>query len=134
MAKHILKSPVITVNGSDLSQYISKVELNLQYEDVDVTAFTDNGKRHAGGLENDSFGFTIRHDATYSAVDGVIYPLLGTVVAVTVKPKNAAPGPDNPLYSGNVLVTNWKVGGTVGENPTADVTWPVDGVMTRATA
>ena len=48
---------------------------------------------------------------------------------------NISQSPGNPKYSFSVLVSEWTpLNGGVGELATASVTWPISGVITKATS
>ena len=64
-----------------------------------------------------------------------MYPLIGSTASIVIKPNGTAVGTANPSYTATVLVTEWTpVNGAVGELNTADVTWPISGTITKATA
>jgi hypothetical protein len=71
----------------------------------------------------------------YSAIEGLVYPLIGSTTTVVVKPNGTAVSTANPSYSATILVTGWSaVNGAVGELNTVDVSWPVSGTVTKAVA
>jgi len=54
---------------------------------------------------------------------------------LNIFPNGTALGTAAPKYAMQVLCTNWTpVNGAVGELNTADVTWPISGVITKTTA
>jgi hypothetical protein len=74
-------------------------------------------------------------DYASGEVEATIFPLLGTVTTVTVKPVSGATTATNPLYTVSCLVSEWTpLNGAVGELATASVTWPVSGAITKAIA
>lgn len=131
--KIVAIDPVITINSVDLSNFIRSLTMTAEIEDVDTTCFKELGRRHSAGLENSSFTMELLHTIDMAQVDGVIWPLRGTLQTFTFKMKDSAVGTDNPLYSGTLLITSWSVGGSVGAEAPVSVTWPVDGVVSRAT-
>jgi len=139
MAKMVLVNPVITVNAVDLSDHIASVTITRNINEVETTAFTTGtsaGVTRVGGLENNEISLAFHQDfATGSNVEAIIYPLIGGTTTVTIKPVNSTTTSTNPSYSATVLCTSWTpVNGAVGELVTADVTWPVSGLITKATA
>lgn len=139
MSKTVLINPVITVNSVDLSDHIASVTITRSINEVATTAFTSGttaGVTRVGGLEDSSIALAFHQDfATGSNVEAIIYPLVGGTTSITVKPVNSTTTATNPSYSATVLVTEWTpVNGAVGDLSTADVTWPVSGVVTKATA
>jgi hypothetical protein len=58
-----------------------------------------------------------------------------TATTLNIFPNGTALGTAAPKYAMQVLCTNWTpVNGAVGELNTADVTWPISGVITKTTA
>jgi len=121
----------------DISDHIASVTLTSTYDVVETTAFSTDAvplaaKTRQAGLVDNSVTLEFHQDFAASSVEATIYPLLGTVVAVTVKPVDAAIAADNPEYQFNALVSEWTpLNGAVGELATASVTWPISGVVTK---
>lgn len=136
MAKLVLTNPKITINSVDLTGNISQVTLDMSFAEVPTTAFGSGGaETRIAGLGDHSFTASFHQDFAASSVEATIYPLLGTTTAVTVKAVNSTTTTTNPEYQFTVLVNGWSpVSGNVGELLTADVTWPVSGAVTKATA
>ncbi len=70
-----------------------------------------------------------------AAVNATIRPLVGdNDVTITLKPTSAATSATNPLYTFDVLVTDWEtINAAVGEASTTSVTWPITGAITETT-
>lgn len=135
MSKFVLVNPVITVATVDLSDHIASVSLNSTRAEVPTTAFGDTAVTRIAGLGDNSITLSFHEDFASSEVHQTIYPLIGSTTSVTVKPVNATTATDNPVFSMTVLVTEWPIlNGAVGDLATADVTWPVSGVITKTTA
>lgn len=135
MAKFVLTNPVITVATVDLSDHIASVSLNETRAEVPTTAFGDSAVTRIAGLGDNSITLSFHEDFVASEVHQTIYPLIGSTTSVTVKPVNTTTSSANPVFSMTVLVTEWPVlNGAVGDLATADVTWPVSGVITKTTA
>lgn len=136
MARIVLTNALVTVNAVDLSDYVASVTLNSSIDVVETTAFSSTAARtRIGGLADNSISLEFHQDYASGEVEATIYPLLGTVTTVTVKPVNTATSTSNPLYTVSALVSEWTpLGGAVGELATASVTWPVSGAITKTTA
>lgn len=139
MAKIVLVNPVITVNSVDLSDHIASVTITRSINEVTTTAFSSSataGVTRVGGLEDNSIALSFHQDfASGSNVEAIVYPLIGGTTTVTIKPVNSTTTTTNPSYSATVLVTEWTpINGAVGDLSTADVTWPVSGIITKSTA
>jgi hypothetical protein len=136
MARIVLTNALVTVNAVDLSDYVASVTLNSSIDVVETTAFSSTAARtRIGGLADNSISLEFHQDYASGEVEATIYPLLGTVTTVTVKPVNAATSATNPLYTASALVSEWTpLNGAVGELATASVTWPVSGAIVKTTA
>lgn len=126
----------VVLNGTDLSDHVKSVELMVDAEELETTAFSSTGfKSHIGGLKGGSLSITFNQDFAASSVDATLWPLLGTVVTFAVKPVNSATSATNPAYSGSVLVSNYTpLANGVGELAEVEVQFPTTGVVTRAVA
>jgi len=137
MARIVLTNVEVTIGAVDLSNHIASVTLGSTYDVVETTAFAGGNvpaaaKTRQAGLVDNSVTFEFHQDFAAASVETTIYPLLGTVVACTVKPVDAAIAADNPEYQFNALVSEWTpLNGAVGELATASVTWPITGVITK---
>jgi hypothetical protein len=133
MAKLVLTDSVVTVGGTDISAYVAAVTITTSVNEVETTAFGQGAVTRVGGLKDNSVTLSIQND--FSAVEGLIYPLIGSTTTVVVKPNGSTVGTANPSYSMTAVVLEWSpVNGAVGELNTADVTWPVSGTITKATS
>lgn len=124
MAKTILKNPVITLNGVDLTDHCSKVTIETKFDDVDLTVFGDTYKEHGQGLGDATITLTFFQDFQAGEVDATLWPLSqsGALFPVTVKPANAAVSTTNPLYSMTGVLLNYNpLDGQVGNASTTDV-------------
>jgi len=134
MAKLVLTNANITIGATDVSSSVASVQIETAVDEVETTAFgPGNGKTRVGGLLDTTLSLSMHND--YSAVEGLVYPLIGSTTSVVVKPNGTAVSSTNPSYTMTVLVTGWSpVNGAVGELNTVDVSWPVSGTVTKAVA
>jgi hypothetical protein len=133
MAKLVLTDANITLNSTDISANVASITLSSSSAEVETTAFGQGAVTRVGGLKDNSITLSIHND--YSAIEGLVYPLIGATATIVVKPNGtAAASSANPSYTSTVLVTEWTpVNGAVGELATADVTWPISGTITKST-
>ena len=132
MAKLVLTNANITIGATDVSSSVASVQIETAVDEVETTAFgPGNGKTRVGGLLDTTLSLSMHND--YSAIEGLVYPLIGSTTSVVVKPNGTAVSSTNPSYTMTVLVTGWSpVNGAVGELNTVDVSWPVSGTVTKA--
>jgi hypothetical protein len=135
MPKLVLKNPVITIATIDLSDHIASVTLTTTVDEVETTAFGDNARTRVGGLEDSSVTLSFHEDFASAEVHQTIYPLIGSSAAITIKPVSTTTSSSNPVFGFSALVTEWPLlNGAVGELATAEITWPVSGVITKSTS
>lgn len=134
MAKLVLTNAVVTLSGTDISANVASITLTTSVNEVETTSFGNTAKTRVAGLIDNSVKLDIHND--YSAIDGLIMPLIGgTAVTMVVKPNGTTASTANPSYTFSVLVTeSTPVNGAVGELNTQSLTWPISGGITRATA
>jgi len=138
MAKMVLLASYVAIGGNDLSDFCSQIELTAEIDEQDVTTFGDSGwKAVLGGLASGSLALTFKQDVAASQIDSIMWPLFLTRTPQTfeVRADSGSVGADNPSYSGNVLVREWKpLAGSVGDVAEVEVTFPTSGAITRATS
>ena len=135
MAKFAATDFDITIGGTDFSDSLAALTLDVSREQLEITAFGDSARRYVGGLQDSSVTLSFHQDFAAGAVDSTIWSNLGGTVAIVVKPTSGAVSATNPSYSFNALVVqSTPFSSNVGDLATMDVTWPVDGAITRGTA
>lgn len=133
MAKLVLTDSKVTFNGTDISTNVAAVTLNVTANEVTTTAFGQGAVTRVGGIQDNSVTLSIHND--YSAIEGLVYPQIGSTAQIVVKPNGTAVGTANPSYTMQALITEWSpVNGAVGELNSADVTWVISGTVTKATS
>jgi hypothetical protein len=132
----VLKDAFIEIDSNDVSEYANKVELDIEYEDLDATTEGQNAHVRRNGLQDGTVAVTFLNDFTAGALDEIMWGLAGgDPVPYVIRPKKATViGTSNPEYRGNLLINSWKpISGDVGKLATSDVTYPTSGLNTRAT-
>jgi len=135
MAKIVLTNPSITIGGVDLSDHINNITLETKYDIIETTTFGSTAKTRVAGLADNQITLDFMQDFAASSVEATIYPLLGTSTSIVIKPVAGTTTTTNPQYTVSALVADWTpLKGGVGQLATASVTWPVSGVITKATS
>ena len=135
MAKFAATDFDITIGGTDFSDSLAAVTLDISREQLEITAFGDSARRYIGGLQDSSVTLSFHQDFASGSVDSTVFSNLGGTVAIVVKPTSAAVSSSNPSFSFNALVVqSVPFSSNVGDLATMDVTFPVDGAITRGTA
>ena len=135
MAKFVATDYDITISGTDLSESIAAVTLDITAEEQDTTAFGATYRTRIAGLKDGSVSFDFHQDFGAGSVDATLFPLLGSAVAFVIKPTSGTVSATNPTYSGTAIVTQYQpFASSVGDLATVSVSWPLSGAVTRATA
>jgi len=135
MSKFVATDYNITVNGDDFSTSLASVDLSIESDDVETTAFGGEWRTRVGGLKSASLTLEFHQDFGSASVDDTLYPLLNTIATVVIKPTSGTVSATNPTYTAECLVNAYQpFASSVGDLATLSVTWPVSGTVTRATA
>jgi hypothetical protein len=135
LAKFVATDYKITINGANFSNSLASVELPIEVEEQETTAFGSQWRTRIAGLKSGSITLEFHQDFAASSVDATLYPLLGTNATVVVTPTSGTVTATNPSYTGTYLVTQYSpFSATVGDLSVLSVTWPLSGELTRATA
>jgi hypothetical protein len=124
MATLVIKTPVVTVNGVDVSNHCSKATIETQFDDVDFTAFGSVYKQIAQGLGDATITLSLFQDYAAGSIDATLWPLSqsGATFPVTIKPTNSAVSATNPRYDmTGVLLTYNPLDGGIGDAANTDV-------------
>lgn len=136
MAKLVLTNAVVKINSVDYSANVNQVEIAVSADEVDTTAFSSTGWRTVtGGLKSGSVTLSFHNDYAAAGVDSVLWAALNTLATVVVLPNGTAAAAGNPSYTFTALVNNVNpISGSVGDLAVQNITWPISGEVTRATA
>ncbi len=136
MAKDILgPRTAVTVNGTDLSQWVTNVSVEDSAEEVDATGMKEQYREFVPGLKDSSISVTFIQDYASGGPDATLAPLYYNNTAGTVKV--------NPDTAGTVVYTQVSkmynyppVNGGPGDLNSFDVTFRNFGTagLTRGTA
>ena len=132
MAKVVLTNPRVTLDAVDLSDHITSLSINTDYDLVEVTQIGDIAKKMVAGLEDNSVIFEFQQDFDPSEVEDVIWPNRGLRIPCRVRPTTDAISATNPEYRFEVLVSQWSpLSGEVGSLATTQVQWPIFGEISK---
>jgi len=135
MAVFLNNGVVVTVNAVDLSDHVSSVTLNRQFDELEVTAMGDSGHKFVKGLEASSVTIDFFNDTATAEVLATLQANWGLSTTVTFKQTSAATSATNPLYTMSCLVNGTTdINGAVGDLGTQSVTWNVNGTVAITTS
>lgn len=135
MAKFFAQDYKITVGTAVLSTSLASVTLDITSDEIDTTAFGSTFRTRLGGLKDASVALDFHQDFGAGSIDALLFPLLGSTVAVKIAPTAGTVSATNPEYQFTALCTQYQpFAGAIGDLATFSITWPVTGEITRATA
>lgn len=135
MPKFAATDYAITVNGTSFSTNLNSVELALEADELETTAFGGEWRTRIAGLKSGSLTLNFMQDFGAGSVDAVLWPLFGSNATVVIKPTSSATGSTNPAYTAVCLVSQYSpFASSVGDIATLSVTWQTTGTVSRATA
>ena len=135
MAKFYAQDYKVTIGTTVISDDIASVTLDITTDEVETTAFGSSYRTRIGGLKDASVSFDFHQDFGAGSVDSLLFPLMGSTVAVKIAPTSGTVTATNPEYRFTALVTQYQpFANSVGDLASLSVTWPVSGEVVRGTA
>jgi hypothetical protein len=124
----------VKVNSVDLSDHVNNITLNRNFDELEVTAMGDSGRKFIKGLEASSITLDFLNDTATASVLQTLQAAWGTnVTVVLLQNKGTAVSATNPLYTMTVLVNGTTdINGATGDLSTQSVTWNVSGTIAVA--
>jgi len=134
----------ISTDGStyvDLTDHVTSLTINRQFDELDVTAMGATGHSFIAGLESSTISVDFLNDDAATQVMTTLNTLVGTnakfKILQTTTPGSPSTGTvsaTNPLYQGLVLVNKLTpIAGKVGDVAVQSLTFTVSGAITVAT-
>lgn len=135
MAHFVLTNGFVSVASVDLSSHVQSVTLEYKSEIIDATCFgTASTRTRVAGLKDWTVTLEFAQDFASSAVDDTLFSLVGTSVALKIRPVNTSIAATNPEYQGSgILETYQPIRGTVTDLATTTCTFQAGGALTRDT-
>jgi hypothetical protein len=122
MASFVLKNAFVLINAVDLSDHIKQVTVNYSAALQDNTPMGKASLSRLPALKDWSLDVQFFNDYAAAKVDATIFPIVGTQIAVEVRPDAGARSATNPGYTGNGIVESYQpVAGSVGDVAMAPV-------------
>ena len=125
----------------DLTDHVTSLTINRQFDELDVTAMGATGHSFIAGLESSTISVDFLNDDATASVMTTLNALVGTnakfkILQTTIPgtPTTGTPSATNPLYTGLVLVNKLTpVAGKVGDVAVQTLTFTVSGAITVST-
>jgi hypothetical protein len=134
MAKFAATDYKISINGILFSTNLNSVELSIESDDLETTAFGGEFRTRIGGLKTGSLTLEFMQDFGAASVDATLFPLLNTLATVVIVPTSGTVNSTNPSYTATCLVNQYSpFNSSVGDIATLSVSWPTSGTIQRGT-
>lgn len=125
----------VKIGTVDLSSLVSSVSLNRTFDELEVTAMSDQGHRYVKGLEASTLSISFYNDTDSNKTLQTLQGAYGTNATVKLlQDKDSAVSATNPLYTMTCIVNGLTdINGAVADLSTIDVQWNVSGTVAVAT-
>lgn len=135
MAVFLSNKVGVKLNSVDLSDHVTSVTLNRNFDELEVTAMGDAGHKFVKGLEASSVTIDFLNDTATASVLATLQAAWGTnVTVVLVQDKVPAVSATNPMYTMTCLINNTTdIAGAVSELGMQSLTFNVSGTVAVAT-
>ena len=135
MAVFLNNGVVLTVNAVDLSDHVTAVTINRNFDELEVTAMGDSGHKFVKGLEASSITIDFLNDTASAETLQTLQAVWGTSTTITVKQTSAATSATNPLYTMTCLINGTTdINGSVADLSMQSVTFNVNGTIAITTS
>jgi hypothetical protein len=135
MAKLTTNDYKITINGTNFSDHLAGITLSATVTEQPSTAFGMGWSETTTGVKSATVALSFHQDYGASSVDATLFPLLGSNATVVAAPTSGSVSATNPAYTAVCKVTQYSpIAGNFDSLASFDVTWPVNGTVTRGTA
>ena len=133
---YTLSNPNVEVASVDLSDNCRTATLTVGYDSLEITAFSDSGRKYAPGLQSVEVTLELFNAYGTGDVEDTLFGILGdgtTTLVISATP--GAASTSNPVYTitNAMLASQPVVNGSVGELQTISVTFS-GGTFSRATS
>ena len=116
MTQKVLKNAKVLLAGNDVSTDVTQVTITYSAQALDNTAMGQNSKTSLGGLFDWPVTLELFQDYSAAGLDSILFPLIGTVITVEIRPDAGARSTSNPAFTGSALLESYEpITGQVGQ-------------------
>lgn len=136
MATFVMTDVRTEINAANMSTLLRSATVSIEVDEQQATAMAAGGWRALlGGIKEWEVDFEFNQDFAAGQLDATIWPLIGTLIPVKVRPTSAVISATNPEFQGTALVSKYSpLDGSVGDIAMTSFTWPGSGALVRAVA
>ena len=132
MAEQVFNGGFLTLAAVDLTAYVESMRLRYSADAPETTDGNVTTRKRLGGLLDWSVEIAFNQDYAAAKVDATLFALVGTSIAVALRPNSAAQSATNPTFSGNAILTEYPpLDAQVGAVIKATISLQGNGVLTR---
>ena len=132
---YTLSNPSVTVATVDFSDNCRTATVNLGFDSLEITAFSDSGRKFAPGLQSVEVTLELFNAYGTGDIEDTLFDILGDgTTTLVIKADPGTVSATNPEYtiSNAMLATQPVVSASVGELQTVSVTF-TGGTFARST-
>jgi hypothetical protein len=95
----VIKDPFLSVDGTDISDQVSEIQLNFALDEIESTASGDSCHVFVPGLEKPTASAKMFKNYGAGSVDELLWNTRGQLVPFVMRRKRAAKGVSNPEFA-----------------------------------
>lgn len=138
MAIYLSNTTYLLLGTTNVSAFVQSAELNISYNMLSakamVAAGSTVGNPMVKGSANHTLSATLYNDQAVSSIRSILDGARGATLAFAIAANGSTPSTANPVYSGNVYVTDYTpVGGDINTAAMIDFTFDIAGDISIAT-
>jgi hypothetical protein len=128
-----LSNPTVTIGAVDVSDQCKAATLTVGFDQLETTAFGDNGRKYTKGLQTVEVTLTLFNSYGANEIEATLYDICGDdAVTLVISPSGTSESASNPEYTvtGAFLANFTPISASVGELSEVEVTF-VGGTWAR---
>ena len=121
-----LSKPSVTIGGVDVTQNTSAASLEIGYDSLEATTFSDTGHRFVSGLQMVNVTLTMFMNYGTGEIESTLFDQVGDgTTTLIIAPATGAESATNPVYTiSNAMLSSFTpIVTTVGELSQVSVTY-----------
>jgi len=132
MAIFVMTDAYVMIGGTDYSDWVKSVQFPINAELLDSTVMGATYRTRVGGLKDWTITVEFLQDFVDNGLDEVLFGLLGTSVALKVRPTSGTISTANPEYQCDGVLESWSpLNNAVGELAGSSAVFRSNGAITR---
>lgn len=138
MAIYVLTNAAVIVNSGTLTDHVESVTVQMNADDIDITAMGATAHAHTPGLRDDKITVNFYQDFASGSVDATLNPTVGSALGGTIIVQSGTSvSSTQPKYTMPFVLLDYQpLDGKVGAASMTQVTFvpAAGGAITRGTS